>query len=167
MHYRIAVLAAPLLLAVVAIARAETITVPAEVPFAAGIDVTEAVRNECTLQTRLPKFIVDGAERGVDVVIGDTAAENASGKVLQLEFTNILGFGGGAWSGPKSVTVTGKLYENGQLIGNFVASRYSTGGAFGGFKGTCSILGRCIETLGVDIGRWLKSPTMDARLGNA
>jgi hypothetical protein len=166
MRHQVAVFAASVLLTVASIARAETITVPAEVPFAEGLDVTNAVRTECTLQTRLPQFIVDGAGRGLDVVIGDTAAAT-SGKVLQLEFTNILGFGGGAWSGPKSVTVTGKLYENGQLIGNFVASRYSTGGAFAGFKGTCSILGRCIETLGVDIARWLAKPTMDARLGNA
>ena len=166
MNRKIAAFAAPLFLAGISIAEAETFTVPREVPFAVGVDVTPAVRAECTLDTRLPQFIVDGAGRGVDVVIADTT-ENVTGKVLQLEFTNILGFGGGAWSGPKSVTVTGKLYENGQLIGSFVASRYSTGGAFGGFKGTCSILGRCIETLGVDIGRWLQSPAMDSRLGNA
>ena len=40
------------------------------------------------------------------------------------------------------------------------------GGAFGGYKGTCSILGRCIKTLGSDIAKWLANPTMDAKLGN-
>jgi hypothetical protein len=167
MYRKVTALVVPLFFAAISIAQADTFTVPTDVPFASGVDVTDAVRNECTLQTRLPQFIAEGAEKGVDVVLGDAPAENATGKVLQLEFTNILGFGGGAWSGPKSVTVSGKLYENGQLIGSFVASRYSTGGAFAGFKGTCSILGRCVKTLGTDIARWLKKPAMDSRLGNA
>jgi len=59
------------------------------------------------------------------------------------------------------------LKENGEVIGSFTGARYSGGGAFGGFKGTCAILGRCIETLGKDIATWLKDPTMNAMLGNA
>ncbi len=51
-------------------------------------------------------------------------------------------------------------------MGSFVAARYSTGGAFGGYRVTCSILGRCIKALGKDIAGWLKSTTMDAALGD-
>ena len=167
MYHKAIALLASLFFAAISIAQAETFTVPTKAPFADGIDITDAVRKECMLETKLPQFIVEGAERGVDVVLADAPAENATGKVLRLEFTHILGFGGGVWSGPKSVTVSGKLYENGKVVGSFVASRYSTGGAFGGYKGTCSILGRCIKTLGIDIAHWLESPTMDARLGNA
>ena len=167
MYHKATVLLASLFFTTISIAQAETFTVPTKVPFADGIDVTDAVRNECALGTRLPQFIAESAERGVEVVLGDAPVENAKGKVLRLEFTHILGFGGGAWSGPKSVTVSGKLYQNGEVIGSFVASRYSTGGAFAGYKGTCSILGRCIKTLGVDIAHWLQGPTMNARLGNA
>jgi hypothetical protein len=65
------------------------------------------------------------------------------------------------------VTVEGELVENGEVIGSFTASRYSSGGAFGGFKGTCAILGRCIQSIGKDIAAWLKNPTMNAMLGNA
>lgn len=65
------------------------------------------------------------------------------------------------------MTVHGELRENGEITGTFTATRYSTGGAFGGFRGTCSILGRCVKTLGSDIAKWLKRPTMDALLGNA
>lgn len=165
---KIAFLTAPLL--AISVAQAETFTVPAEVPFADGIDVTTAVKTECALPTRLPQFIAEGAKEaaaGVDVVIGDTTTDNAPGKVLRLEYTKIIGYGGGIWSGKKSVTVTGELYENGKLVGNFLALRYSGGGAFGAYKGTCSILGRCIKTLGADIAHWLQKPTMDARLGDA
>ena len=167
MQQRLTALIAPILIVACSVAQAETFTVPAEVGFADHVIVSEAVLNECTLQTRLPTFIEDGAGRNVEIVITDEPLDDVTGKVLRLEYINILGAGGGAWSGPKSVTVSGELWENGEVIGSFVASRYSTGGAFGGFKGTCSILGRCIRALGTDIARWLRSPTMDARLGDA
>lgn len=133
------------------------------VPFSDGSGATGAVKAECTLDTRLPIFIEESA-KGVDVVLGKEPAE---GTVLKLEFTNVMGAGGGAWSGAKSVTVRGELYENGELTGSFTATRFSGGGAFGGFKGTCSILGRCIKAIGQDIAMWLRNPTMNARLGDA
>ena len=137
------------------------------VPFAEDSGASSNVKEECTLETRLPQFIAEAAERGVKVVVGPAPEEGASGKFLYLEFTHILGAGGGAWSGPKSVTARGELIENGEVIGSFISSRYSTGGAFGGYKGTCSILGRCIKAMGEDIAAWLRSPTMDAMLGDA
>lgn len=137
------------------------------VPFADDSGATSNVKEECTLETRLPQFIAEAAKRGVKVVVGAAPEEGAAGKYLHLEFVHILGAGGGAWSGPKSVTVEGELIENGEVIGSFTASRYSTGGAFGGYKGTCSILGRCIKAIGKDIAAWLRSPSMDARLGDA
>ncbi|MDH3352157.1 MAG: hypothetical protein OEM60_06710 [Gammaproteobacteria bacterium] len=142
-------------------------TLVSPVPFAENSGASSDVKGSCSLETRLPTFIEDAAKRGVKVVISPDPGEDVAGKVLYLEFTNVLGTGGGAWSGPKSVTVRGELKENGELIGSFTASRYSSGGAFAGFKGTCDILGRCIKTLGKDIADWLKKPTMNAMLGNA
>ena len=137
------------------------------VPFAEGSGASSKVKSECLLDTRLPQFIAEAARQGVTVVIGPTPEADAEGKYLKIEFTSVMGPGGGAWSGPKSVTVKGELIENGEVIGSFIGSRYSTGGVFGGYKGTCSILGRCIKALGKDIAGWLRSPTMDARLGDA
>ena len=144
-----------------------SVTVISPVPFAEGSGASSNVKAECTLDTRLPQFIEAAAKRGVQVVVGEDPGEGADGKILYLEFTNVVGAGGGAWSGAKSVTVRGTLKENGEVIGSFIASRYSGGGAFGGYKGTCSILGRCIKAIGKDVAAWLKNPTMDARLGNA
>jgi len=144
-----------------------TYTVMSPVPFADGSGASSDVKGSCTLDTRLPIFIEKFAKRGVKVVIGADTGDDVEGKVLYLEIVNVLGAGGGAWSGAKSVTVQGELRENGEVIGSFTASRYSGGGAFGGFKGTCAILGRCIEALGKDIAKWLKDPTMHAMLGNA
>jgi len=140
-----------------------TVTISQSIPFAESSGASDKVKAECTLDTRLPKFIQDSAKaHGFTVDLGSGTA----GRVLQIEFTNIIGAGGGAWSGAKSVTVNGKLTEDGKVIGTFIASRYSGGGMFAGYKGTCSILGRCIKTLGKDIAAWLANPTMDARLGN-
>ena len=149
------------------IAEDAVFNVVSPVPFAEDSGATGNVKDECTLETRLPQFIAEAAKRGVKVVIGPAPEEGAEGKYLYLEFTHVLGAGGGAWSGPKSVTAKGELIENGEVIGSFISSRFSTGGAFGGYKGTCSILGRCIKAMGKDIAAWLKSPTMDAHLGDA
>jgi hypothetical protein len=40
------------------------------------------------------------------------------------------------------------------------------GGAFAGFKGSCSVLGRTVEALGEDIGGWLAAPRDGASLGD-
>lgn len=148
-------------------AGAETYTIVSPVPFAEGSQASNNVKEACTLDTRLPQFVADFAKRGVNVVIGPDPGETVEGNILYLEITHVLGTGGGSWSGPKSVTVEGILKENGEVIGSFTGARYSTGGAFGGFKGTCGILGRCIKALGKDIATWLKNPTMNAMLGNA
>jgi len=143
-----------------------TVTMAREIPFAESSGATSNVKSECTLQTRLPGFIQDYSKK-VNLVLVDEVSEESEGRVLTLEIIGVVGFGGGAWSGAKNVTVEGTLTENGEVIGTFVAMRYSGGGAFGGFKGTCSILGRCIKTLGSDIAKWLAEPRMDAMLGNA
>jgi hypothetical protein len=141
-----------------------SVTIGLSTPFADSSGVSEKVRGECTLDTRLPRFIQDYARKmGIEVNLGS----DTKGRVLALEFTTIVGPGGGAWSGAKSVTVKGTLTENGKVIGTFIGSRYSGGGIFAMYKGTCSILGRCIKTLGKDIANGLSNPTMDARLGNA
>ena len=146
--------------------QAETITLSRVLKFAESSGATDNVKAECTLDTRLPGFVKSFAS-GMNIVLADDVGESTEGKVLHIEITHVIGPGGGAWSGSKSVTVEGKLTENGEVLGTFTAMRYSGGGAFGGYKGTCSILGRCIKAIGKDIAAWLKSPTMDARLGNA
>ena len=144
-----------------------TYTVISPVPFAENSMASSDVKASCTLDTRLPEFIADAARRGVTVVVAPDSGDDMEGKVLYLTITHVLGTGGGAWSGSKSVTVEGELKENGEVIGSFTGARYSGGGAFGGFKGTCAILGRCIQALGKDIAAWLRNPTMHAMLGNA
>jgi len=144
----------------------QSVTIKQSLEFSDSSGASQEVETECKLQTSLPKYIKDFS-RKINVELAEDVTGITEGRVLDIEIVNVLGAGGGAWSGSKSVTVKGTLTENGEVIGTFTAARYSTGGAFGGFKGTCSILGRCIKSIGKDIAGWLATPTMDARLGNA
>jgi len=142
------------------------VTVASSVPYDKDSNATESVRKECALDTRLPEFIEESAKsQGVQVVRG-TASPHGKGRVLVMEIVNVHGTAGGAWSGAKSVTIGGKLYDNGKLIGSFTARRMSGGGAFGGYKSTCAILGRCVQALGSDVAEFLAKPTMDAKIGD-
>jgi len=58
------------------------------------------------------------------------------------------------------------LYKNGKRQAGFTASRVSGGGAFGGFKGSCSVLGRTVKILGSDVSLWLLHPVDGAHLGD-
>ncbi len=143
---------------------AGSVQLASSIPYAGNANISGKVKDECKLDTQLASFIKSN-EASV-VLTDESLSEKSSGKVLLLEITNVQATGGGAWSGPKSVSVAGKLFDNGKQVGDFTASRYTTGGAFGGFKGTCALVGRCVKSLGKDIGQWLKNPAPGSSLGN-
>lgn len=132
--------------------------------FAKSAIVPTPVQAECQLPEKLASFIESYApKKGFDAV--QISDQGGSGKVLVVEITDLIGTGGGAWSGSKAVTISGKLMEGDKTIGSFIGRRTSGGGLYGGFKGTCSILGRCVKALGKDIGVWLKAPSAASRIG--
>lgn len=137
-----------------------------KVPYDKEAVIPSAVRAECQLETKLPAFVREFAQGQFDQIVstGDKAPQDAM--QLDMRITDVIGTGGGAWSGSKSVTIAGKLVKNGQVVGTFKARRLSGGGAWGGYKGTCSILGRCVKTLGKDVANWLQNPGQNDVLGN-
>ena len=115
---------------------------------------------ECDLQNKLPLWLAEFAPNTAP------GAGGGAGKVITMEITHVMGFGGGLYSGPKQIVVKGTLTEGGQVKGSFEAKRTTvTGGAFGGYKGTCSLLHRTAKAVAKDVSEWLPSPTMDAKLG--
>jgi hypothetical protein len=161
----IALVAGALIVAALPAAAADTTKIQRSIPFAADAPVPAAVRDQCALQTKVPEFVQQAAGSSVELV--DGALNRKLGRVLELEISEVHAPGGGSFSGPKWMSVKGELYDKGKQIGSFRAKRYSTGGAFGGFKGTCAIIGRCTKTIGEDIASWLGSPTQNAELGDA
>lgn len=91
---------------------------------------------------------------------------SASAQSLQLEIFDAVSMGN-AWAGHQKFTrVQGTRYDGGSKLASFKARRNSLGGAFAGYKGSCSVPGRTVETLGQDIGEWLKAPRDGAHLGD-
>lgn len=129
------------------------------IPIAASAGASTPVQQECQLQTRVPEAI---AQAATDVELVD--APSKSGRWLELEISEVHGPGGGPFSGPKWLTVTGKLHERGKLVGSFRAKRLSTGGFV---KGTCATLGGCATAIGRDVAAWLQAPSMNAEIGDA
>jgi hypothetical protein len=129
------------------------------IPIAASAGASAKVQQECQLQTRLPEAIAQAAS---DVQLVDTPSK--SGRWLELDISEVHGPGGGPFSGPKWMAVTGHLHERGKVIGSFRAKRLSTGGFV---KGTCATLGSCAQAIGRDVAAWLQAPTMNAELGDA
>jgi hypothetical protein len=146
-------------------AAAEPVKVQRSIPYASTAQVPPAVKEQCQLETKVPEFLSQAAGGNVQLV--DGALNRKVGRVLEMEISEVHAPGGGAFSGPKWMTVNGALYDRGKQIGSFRAKRYTTGGAFGAFKGTCSIIGRCTKTIGEDIARWLAAPTQNAVIGDA
>jgi hypothetical protein len=153
-------------LAVAAAADTKPLIISEKMPYDGGAQVPSAVRAECKLETKLSEYVKSSARSNeIQInVIPDNVAQRM-GRVLDIRITHVHGFGGGAHTGSKSVAVRGELREEGKLVASFTGRRSSGGGMWGGFKGTCSILDRCIKVLGKDIGTWLTQPAMDSRLG--
>lgn len=144
-------------------AHAQTAQVQRPVPYAEDNDISDAIKSECRLGEQLADFVKQYAGGGVELV---DQVDPAHGRVLQLEIVDAVSMGN-AWLGhQKYAKVRGTLWQDGARVAGFKARRNSMGGAFAGFKGSCSVLGRTAQALGEDIAAWLKAPQDGASLGD-
>jgi hypothetical protein len=141
-----------------------TIKLLRTVGYAEEAFVRPEIRSECNLENKVPEWIqLFAAKKGIQVELVDALPE--TGTVLQLEIADAIETGN-AWTGrQKGLVIQGRLMEDGQLKGNFRGRRMTSGGFFGGYKGTCSFLGRCAKTLGSDVADWLRSPAKSSNIG--
>jgi hypothetical protein len=148
------------------------LTIQNPVPFAAGITVTDAIRKECDLTTHFPDFVRSYVEdgRGYDkVAMLDDVGQVTDGQVLVMAIIELGGNqSGGSWTGGKSLTVQGSLYENGKLKGTFIAYRNNSWTILPDklVRKTCTLYNNHAKQIGRDVAAWLKAPTMDANLGD-
>lgn len=140
-----------------------TLTVPKKISFGKEASIPDAVRKDCGLEEKAAEAVRNAMTAHFDkVVSADAVSAKTAGKALEIRISGVLAPGGGAWSGPKTVTMTGTLWENGKALGNFTATRYTTRG-----HGTCGMLERDAKEIAGDIGKWIASPDKDALLGDA
>jgi len=132
-----------------------------ETPVSAVADIPPDVRKECDgLGDELPRAIMRANPR-VNMVNTPQELRAKDGKYLIVEITKVKAHGGGAFTGPKKMTVRGSLVDNGKEVADFEAERGSMEAA-----GTCSTLQKSEKELGDDIGTWLQRPSPHARLGD-
>lgn len=88
--------------------------------------------------------------RSVDAVDENEAYAN-------IQIVSAISIGNAFTGHRKSVSVEAVLYKNGAVLGKKLLTRDSGGGAFAGFKSSCDVLDRTVNTLGSDVVKWLKS----------
>lgn len=130
------------------------VQVPASLDPSAPIG--DSVKRECGVESLVGNHVFQKVRERVPETgqIEDVTKAGAD-KVLKLTLLSVHGAGGGGWSGPKSITIRADVSQNQQVIESKVFQRQSSGGAFGGLKGTCSIMERIAVALGQDVGRWV------------
>lgn len=136
------------LLAACAAAHADGVKLLTPVSYAAESSVVPKVREACKIEARLTEDI--GSQ-----LAGTT--DQPQGEVVRVAIVDVMGVGGGAWSGPKAISLRVDLMKDGKVQRSTHLTRTTNGGAFGGFKGTCSMLERDSTVLGKDVAKWVAS----------
>jgi len=136
------------LMAACAAAHADGVKLLTPVSYAAESSVVPKVREACKLEERL-------AADGGGQLAGST--DSTQGEVVRVSIVDVMGVGGGGWTGPKAISIRVELLKDGKLERSTHLTRTTSGGAFGGFKGTCSMLERDSSVLGKDVAKWVAS----------
>lgn len=139
----------------------DVVLVPATIHYQKDDTASESIRKECTWNTTMPQYLAKKSDGRVQV--SDKNLDTAPDKKLLLVATRLHVIGGGPWSGPKWLSMEGKLLEKGKLIGNFNVRRQTIGGSLR----TCGTLDTLSEEIADDIVEWLKNPSLNAKLGDA
>ena len=148
-------------------ASGKPIRVQAIIPYSKNHQIAGKIIRECTLNDQLSQFIDEFWDSyDVNVVRTANVEQGGQGMALMVEITAATSQGNAFLGHRKSTSIAGKLYEDGKVKASFQGMRVSGGGFFGGYKGSCSVLGRTAKALGKDVALWLKNPFDNARLGD-
>ena len=115
--------------------------------------IPTAVRNECAVEMLLGNHALSALRRIGSVQSVVSPQQAGDGKVVQLTIIFVHGYGGGTWSGSKSMSVRADIIEGGVTVDSTVLVRSSRGGFMP--TGTCAVLGRISAALGKDLAVWL------------
>jgi hypothetical protein len=137
------------------------------IPYKKDANIALRIRQECNINQQLSEFIQSyGEDAGINVVRMPKINTKDKGKNLQIEIVNAVSRGNAFIGHRKFTSIKGSLYDDGKKVAGFSAARVSGGGFMGGFKGSCSVLGRTVKVLGKDIAFWLKNPIDGIHLGD-
>jgi hypothetical protein len=118
--------------------------------------VSEPARKQCDMDRKVPEILKTAIGMAV---LSESAPP--TGRYLDLKITEIVAVPGGGFSGPKTITVRGTLYESGNRIGSFTARRAERVG-----NHVCVMLANAAAEIGGDVRGWLASPGNESPLGD-
>lgn len=143
----------------------KTVHMKKVVPFGENSYIQASIRKECNIQNQLSSFVKQySADESVTIVTNENA-DKSNEYFLDLKIISAISKGNAFLGHNKSTKVKGILYKNGENIASFIGFRHSSGGFGAGFKGSCSVLGRTVDALGLDISKWIKKPTKNDYIG--
>ena len=119
--------------------------------------IASNIVNECT---NLGFKFSDSTRRylekqGFAVSAAGDITNQTEGMSLKLTIINAVSAGNAFLGHKKSVSIEAELYKDGELLDTFSRTRNSGGGFGAGFKGSCTVLHRCANTLGKDVASWM------------
>lgn len=133
------------------------------VALAPKASIGENIKRECGVEGSIAKEVFQkvserypGAEQNQGVDPNDAEA-----LVLNVTILAVSGYGGGGWSGSKSIYIQAEVLRKGRVAASRMFNRASKG--FGGISGTCDIMDRIAVALGQDVGMWLHGALATAR----
>lgn len=121
------------------------------------IIIASNIKQECnTLGNDLSDYIQTySKDYNIEIIQVEDVSSVTNGYAFDLKIRNAVS-AGNAWTGhKKQVLIAGNLLKDSNQVKDFTASRNSMGGFFAGFKGSCDVLDRTVNTLGKDTAAWL------------
>lgn len=133
------------------------IKIPSQVPYQDVEAIQDNVVAECkTLGSDFSEHIAKGLESEGFSAKQIDPLDTSTGTVFDVKITQVYS-GGNAFIGHmKSVSAIVTVYKDGKPLPAKKFKRDTRGGFAGGFKGSCSVLDRSINAIGIDIARWYK-----------
>jgi hypothetical protein len=135
------------------------------VALAPNASIGENIKRECGVEGVVSKEVSQRVSERFPLAEQSQAPDQDDGETLVLKVTilAVSGFGGGSWSGAKSMAIQADVLRNGAIGASHMLSRSSKGGVFGGMSGTCAIMDRIAVALGRDVAAWLPIALATAR----
>lgn len=124
--------------------------------------ISDAVKRECNVDTNLATQIFQrvGERYPGTEQVSKPDPLGADRTFVKVTLMNVVGHGGGGWSGPKAITIRADVLRVPKVVATRTMNRQSGGGAFGGVMGTCAIMDRIAAALGRDVAAWLPAALM-------
>jgi hypothetical protein len=130
----------------------EVIFVEFPAKLATGAVIADRVFTECNVEERLGGQILHSVLRLHSSRTRTAGPENVNDKVLKLTILNVVGSGGGAYSGQKFLQVRADIVQSGQVL---VSREFERPSRKSLVKGTCRLLEIAAKDVGREVALWL------------